>query len=72
MASCRTIHNIPCRLKALLTTIEGLLHDGADPRRVNCPQPALAIAVAAQCPEVVRLMIKYGADAKEEYPQVGI
>lgn len=53
-----------------MLTILQLLSDGADPRLVRCPQPALFIATISGCSELVRGLIQYGADVNETYPQV--
>lgn len=42
-------------MENLKATINQLLLDGADPRRVRCPQPALFMAIVAHAPISSRL-----------------
>ncbi|XP_046974628.1 uncharacterized protein LOC124540866 [Vanessa cardui] len=58
------------RLSKMMLTILQLLSDGADPKSVQFPQPALFIAVTSNCPDLLRHLIQYGAKVNESYPQV--
>ena len=53
-----------------MLTILQLLAEGADPRKVRCPQPPLLIAAAAGSADLIRQLVKHGADIHEVYPQV--
>lgn len=55
-----------------MSTITQLLADGADPKLVVCPQPALQIAILASSSELVRLLIRNGADVNATYIHVSI
>lgn len=57
-------------MENLKATINQLLLDGADPRRVRCPQPALFMAIVAHAPNLIETLVKYGANVNEVYPQV--
>ncbi|XP_050554882.1 ankyrin repeat and MYND domain-containing protein 1 isoform X1 [Spodoptera frugiperda] len=58
------------KLSRIMATITLLLTDGADPRNIRCPQPPLFIAAVASSPDLVRELVKHGADVNEVYPQV--
>ncbi|XP_047545055.1 ankyrin repeat and MYND domain-containing protein 1-like [Vanessa atalanta] len=57
-------------LSKIMFTILQLLSDGADPKSVQFPQPALFIAVTSNCPDLLRRLVQYGANINESYPQV--
>ncbi|KAH9628377.1 hypothetical protein HF086_015907 [Spodoptera exigua] len=57
------------KISRIMATITLLLADGADPRLIRCPQPPLFMAVVAGCPDLIRVLVKYGADVNEIYPQ---
>ncbi|XP_072937670.1 ankyrin repeat and MYND domain-containing protein 1-like [Epargyreus clarus] len=57
-------------LMRIMATIFQLLCDGADPKLVKCPQPALFIAIISGSSEAVTHLICYGADINEVYPLV--
>ncbi|XP_030022131.2 ankyrin repeat and MYND domain-containing protein 1 isoform X2 [Manduca sexta] len=52
-----------------MLTILQLLSDGADPRLVRCPQPALFIATVSGNADLIRHLVSYGANVNEMYPQ---
>ncbi|OWR45473.1 ankyrin repeat and MYND domain-containing protein 1 [Danaus plexippus plexippus] len=58
------------KLSRIMQTITQLLADGADPKLVKCPQPALFIAVMSNSSDLIRSLMKSGADINEIYPQV--
>lgn len=57
-------------LQRSLTTVVQLLSDGADPRLIRCPQPALFMAVASGSSVLVQHLIDHGANANECYSHV--
>ncbi|XP_047018886.1 ankyrin repeat and MYND domain-containing protein 1-like [Helicoverpa zea] len=58
------------KLSRIMGTILQLLHEGADPRKVTCPQPALVIAAVSGSADLVRHLMNHGADPDEEYPEL--
>ncbi|CAK1602366.1 unnamed protein product [Parnassius mnemosyne] len=50
-----------------MLTIIQLLSDGADPRLVRCPQPALFMAIASGCSNLVQKIIDHGVNVNEIY-----
>ncbi|XP_075984955.1 ankyrin repeat and MYND domain-containing protein 1-like [Anticarsia gemmatalis] len=80
MAMSRTLNQSPSmdikekikaeRLEQLMSTIKQLLSDGADPRKVCCPQSALLTAIACYSSDLIRELIEHGADINETYPQI--
>lgn len=58
------------RLSRAMLTILQLLKDGANPRLVKCPQPAILIAIIAGSSDLVRHLVHFGADVNEVYSQV--
>uniref|UniRef100_A0A2A4JFP6 MYND-type domain-containing protein n=1 Tax=Heliothis virescens TaxID=7102 RepID=A0A2A4JFP6_HELVI len=58
------------KLSRIMATILQLLSEGADPRRVNCPQSALLVAIVSGSADLVRHLIDHGADPDEVYPQM--
>ncbi|CAG9581752.1 unnamed protein product [Danaus chrysippus] len=58
------------KLSRIMQTITQLLEDGADPKLVQCPQPALFIAVMSNSSDLIRSLINSGADINEMYPRV--
>lgn len=59
-----------CRLSKTMLTILQLLADGADPRSVRCPHPALLIAATCNSPQLIQHLVNYGANINETYDQV--
>lgn len=55
-----------------MLTIIQLLIDGADPKLVVCPQPALYMAIQSGSPELVRHLVRAGADINAKYPFVSL
>ncbi|XP_045775654.1 ankyrin repeat and MYND domain-containing protein 1-like isoform X2 [Maniola jurtina] len=58
------------KLSKIMCTILQLLSDGADPTLVRCPQPALLMAVMSNSPDLIRHLVRYGANINENYHQV--
>ncbi|CAH0727561.1 unnamed protein product, partial [Brenthis ino] len=58
------------RLSKIMLTILELLSNGANPRLVRCPQPAMMIAATSSNPELIRHLVHYGANVNEIYHQV--
>ncbi|XP_039756029.1 ankyrin repeat and MYND domain-containing protein 1-like [Pararge aegeria] len=58
------------KLTKTMSTILQLLSDGANPRLVRCPQPALLMAVMSNSPDLIRHLVHYGADINEKFHQV--
>ncbi|KAJ0182318.1 hypothetical protein K1T71_001687 [Dendrolimus kikuchii] len=57
-------------LSRIMLTILQLLTDGANPRLVRCPQPAILIATVAGSSDLVRHLVNFGAEVNETYPQI--
>ncbi|KAJ8735807.1 hypothetical protein PYW07_007427 [Mythimna separata] len=57
------------KMDKIMSTILQLLSEGADPRKARCPQPPLFMAAVSESAELVRQLIKHGADVHEVYPQ---
>ncbi|CAD0195135.1 unnamed protein product [Chrysodeixis includens] len=57
------------KMGRIMLTILQLLEDGADPRKVRCPHPPLLIAAIAGCADLVRQLVRHGADVNEVYPK---
>ncbi|XP_038207712.1 ankyrin repeat and MYND domain-containing protein 1-like [Zerene cesonia] len=57
-------------LEEMKLTILELLRKGAKPQLVRCPQPALVIAISSNCSDLIKHLVKYGADVNEIYPQI--
>lgn len=55
-----------------MATIIQLLVDGADPKLVVCPQPALYMAIMSSSSELVRHLIRSGADINAKYLDVSL
>ncbi|CAG4977548.1 unnamed protein product [Parnassius apollo] len=49
----------------IMLTITQLLSVGADPRLVRCPQPALFMAIASGCSNLVQHLIDHGVNVNE-------
>ncbi|XP_052737957.1 uncharacterized protein LOC112055874 [Bicyclus anynana] len=59
-----------CRLQRAMSTILQLLSDGANPKLVRCPHPALLLAVMSNSPDLIRHLVHYGANINEIYHQL--
>ncbi|XP_026739317.1 ankyrin repeat and MYND domain-containing protein 1-like [Trichoplusia ni] len=57
------------KMGRIMLTILQLLEDGADPRKVKCPQPPLLIATVAGCADLIRELVRHGADVNEAFPK---
>ncbi|XP_049878715.1 ankyrin repeat and MYND domain-containing protein 1-like [Pectinophora gossypiella] len=50
-------------------TVLQLLADGADPKMVRCPQPAILLAMKSGSTELVQHIVAHGADINEKFPE---
>ncbi|XP_034836210.1 ankyrin repeat and MYND domain-containing protein 1-like [Maniola hyperantus] len=58
------------KLSKIMCTNLQLLSDGADPKLVRWPQPAILMAVMSNSPDLIRHLVRCGANINENYQQV--